>query len=85
MKNVMIFGDSYSTYEKYIPEGYDTYYPCLDVRSVEETWWSKLVNAIDGKLLENNSWSGSTIGYTGYENTDCSQFNSFIYRYKKRQ
>ena len=85
MKNVMIFGDSYSTYEGYIPEGYDTYYPHLDVCCVEETWWAKLVKAIDGNLLENNSWSGSTIGYTGYENTDCSRFNSFIYRYKKRQ
>jgi len=26
MKNILIFGDSYSTYEGYIPEGYPTYY-----------------------------------------------------------
>lgn len=24
--NIMIFGDSYSTYEGYIPDGYATYY-----------------------------------------------------------
>ena len=24
--NVLIFGDSYSTFEGYVPEGYDVYY-----------------------------------------------------------
>lgn len=30
-----------------------------------------------------NSWSGSTICYTGYNNADCSKTSSFIYRYMK--
>ncbi len=34
-------------------------------------------------LVLNNSWSGSTIGYTGYDNADCSQSSSFIYRLKQ--
>ena len=34
-------------------------------------------------LILNNSWSGSTIGYTGYNNTDCSKSSSFIYRLKQ--
>jgi len=83
--NVIIFGDSYSTYEGYIPEGYDTYY-CdseeseTDVRKVEETWWHQLVTETGMNLVLNNSWSGSTIGYTGYDNEDCSKSSSFIYR-----
>ena len=82
MKNILIFGDSYSTFEGYIPEGYDTFYPCLDVQEVEQTWWSKYIAKMNGKLIQNNSWSGSTICYTGY-NGDCSNINSFIYRYRK--
>lgn len=82
MKNILIFGDSYSTYEKYIPEGYDTFYPCLDVQEVEQTWWAKYIRKINGHLVQNNSFSGSTICYTGY-NGDCSNTNSFIYRYRQ--
>ena len=44
IENVFILGDSYSTYEGYIPEGYD---PCYgdyvengtDVHQVEKTRW----------------------------------------------
>jgi hypothetical protein len=35
------------------------------------------------KLVQNNSWSGSTIGYTGYDNVDCSTSSSFIYRLRQ--
>ena len=91
MEKILIFGDSYSTYEKYIPDGYPFYY-CLDGRAespsvtkmkVEETWWARVLKKINGELVQNNSWSGSTIGYTGYNDTDCSTSSSFIYRYKK--
>lgn len=88
--NFLIFGDSYSTYEGCIPEGYATYY-CKDGREdvpvtkmeKEDTWWSKLIAKTGANLLLNNSWSGSTIGYTGYNNADCSKTSSFIYRYRK--
>lgn len=90
MKNILIFGDSYSTYEGYIPDGYRTYYsaqgrtegPAVTKMKVEETWWKQVVTLIGGKLLLNNSWSGSTIGYTGYDG-DCSKSSSFIYRFRK--
>ena len=85
MKNLLIFGDSYSTFQGYIPNGYATYYPKLDVHNVEETWWTRYLEQTGEKLLQNNSWSGSTIGYTGYNNTDCSKSSSFICRYKKLQ
>ena len=82
--NVLIFGDSYSTFAGYIPEGYAVYYSenggDTDVRKVIETWWHKVLTKTDSKLVLNNSWSGSTIGYTGYSNSDCSKSSSFIFR-----
>ena len=83
MKDVIIFGDSYSTFNGYIPEGFATYYPLLDVNSVEETWWNRLREKTDFCLVQNNSWSGSTICHTGYGNSDCSKTSSFICRYRK--
>ncbi len=83
---VFIFGDSYSTFEGYIPEGYATCYRTtggLDVRDVSATWWHMLLSETNSTLVQNNSWSGSTIGYTGYDGVDCSATNSFIYRLEK--
>ena len=84
-KNLLIFGDSYSTFKGFIPEGYLAYYsengrPETDVTQVSETWWYQVVNEAKLNLVLNNSWSGSTICYTGYENKDCSQTSSFIRR-----
>ena len=47
--NVFIMGDSYSTYEGYIPEGYHFYYSDERkekpiVKGVEKTWWKILAN-----------------------------------------
>lgn len=85
--NVLIFGDSYSTFEGYIPEGFAVYYSKngsgeTDVRNVNETWWYQLLSETDSKLVQNNSWSGSTICYTGYSG-DCSETSSFICRLNK--
>lgn len=86
--NVMIFGDSYSTFEGYIPAGYDVYYSGKrqtppDVADVTKTWWHMLISETDSRLVQNNSWSGSTIGYTGYGYVDRSTSSSFIYRFEK--
>ena len=92
-KSIAIFGDSYSTFQGYIPENYSYYYSTSgvsksgkitpDVHRVEDTWWMRYINQTDSKLLFNDSWSGSTICYTGYDNIDCSKTNSFIYRFNK--
>jgi len=84
IKNIMIFGDSYSTFAGYIPEGYAVYYssadrPETDVRHVEETWWHRVCTDLDLNLVLNNSWSGSTLCNTGYSG-DCSMTNSFLHR-----
>ena len=83
MKNCVIFGDSYSTYAGHIPEGYPTYYPCGDVDDVSKTWWARFFENADMNVLQNNSWSGSPLGFTGYCNMDCSKFGSFIVRYRQ--
>lgn len=86
--NAIIFGDSYSTFKNFVPDNYAVYYsenerPETDVTKVEQTWWYQVVKELNLNLVLNNSWSGSTIGYTGYNNTDCSKTSSFIYRLKQ--
>ena len=85
--NTVIFGDSYSTFSGYIPEGYAVYYTKTreipDVRRVEDTWWYPLCSELDGNIIRNDSWSGSTICYTGYNGVDCSSSSSFIFRINK--
>ncbi len=39
MKKVIIFGDSYSTFEGEHPEKHTFYYPKMDVTKKEDTWW----------------------------------------------
>ena len=87
INNFMILGDSYSTHKDAIPENY-AYYYCTDGRGEDpretkmlptETWWGRFVEN-GARLILNNSYSGSTIGYTGYRG-DCSTTTSFIFRY----
>lgn len=72
---VVVLGDSYSTFEGGVPQGNLCYYSPEDpnhsgVTKVEETWWHQLISATDSQLVRNDSWSGSTMGYTGYEGQD---------------
>ena len=61
---VSVLGDSYSTYEGWIPEGNEPWYGKNignDVTDVSQTWWRQLIDD-NGLILElNNSWSGATI------------------------
>ena len=90
LHDILIFGDSYSTHKDFIPEEYPFFYcdggrspmqPVTDMRS-EQTWWGRFLQVTGANLVHNNSWSGSTICYTGYDG-DCSTSSSFIYRYNK--
>lgn len=90
INNFMIFGDSYSTYEGFIPDGYKFYYsiqgrPNVDVTrmSVDQTWWKRFINKTGANLILNNSWSGSTVCHTSRDGNDCSHTNSFIYRFRQ--
>lgn len=84
--NVFIMGDSYSTYEGYIPAGYSIYYSDERkenpiVRGVEKTWWKMLEKENDLNIILNDSFSGSTICNTVRENFAVT--TSFVSRIDK--
>lgn len=71
---VSILGDSYSTFDGYIPEGNAVWYSNNtqgnDVISPEQTWWSIMAER-NGLLIDmNDSYSGATVCYTGYRGED---------------
>ena len=90
----VIFGDSYSTHRDYIPEGYAAFYSdeiteedialgkTVKKMTADKTWWWRLSEITDATLVFNDSWSGSTVCFTGRDG-DCSGTSSFIARYRK--
>lgn len=83
---VSILGDSYSTFEGWIPEGYIAWYKPVpkpgrptDVTDVSQTWWMEYIRDRGYELEINNSYSGSTVSNTGYEGRDYSD-QSFVSR-----
>lgn len=91
IKNVYILGDSYSTFEGFIPEGNSPWYhkvyenpdQVTDVFSAMDTWWWLLSKDLGANIALNDSWSGSTVSYYAYDGRDCSGDSSFIYRFEK--
>ena len=75
-KSVAIFGGSYSTFENYLSCDTNAVWyfqgkqKKTDVTDVEQTWWHMLLKEKGWKLECNNSFSGSTICYTGYRKED---------------
>ena len=79
---VSVLGDSYSTYEGWIPEGFANWYAPWrgnDVKKVEDTWWYRLIEDNGLQLEKNNSFSGATICNTGYNGDDYTE-KSFLTR-----
>jgi len=82
---VSILGDSYSTYQGYIPDSNAVWYSepsdgrRTDVSDVRQTWWWQVIKEGGFLLEKNDSYSGATIGYTGYRDEDYSD-RSFITR-----
>ena len=78
-KAVSILGDSYSTYEDFVtPATNELWYYAknseqkTDVKDVRQTWWYQLIKENGWRLAVNNSYSGATISYTGYDGNDYS-------------
>lgn len=83
---VLILGDSYSTFEGFIPVEYGSYYcsagnPETDVNQVEQTWWYQVMKKTNSDLVLNNSYSGTAICNTGYSGPNDPY--SFIRRFDK--
>ncbi len=65
-KYISILGDSISTYEGYLPSGYESYYSRHDasytgIYGYRETWWGRVIFELGARLLVNNSYSGSCV------------------------
>lgn len=78
-KAVSILGDSYSTYEDFVtPATNELWYYAknseqkTDVKNVRQTWWHQVIKENGWRLAVNNSYSGATISYTGYDGNDYS-------------
>lgn len=78
-KSLSIMGDSISTFDEWIPEGYYDFYPMgEEVTQVNQTWWKMVLDDRKMELCANASSAGSTcIGdSTGMDNPQhgCSDF-----------
>ena len=91
-KNAIVFGDSYSAYIGTLPTDgwYREYYNGTNIlNSPDQMWWSLISQERGVNVIRNDSFSGSTIGYTGYTDSngvhaDNSNSNgSFIVRLEK--
>ena len=78
-KSVSILGDSYSTYEDFMtPATNELWYYAknvaqkTDVKNVRQTWWHQVISENGWRLCINNSYSGATISYSGYDGNDYS-------------
>lgn len=81
---ISILGDSYSTYEGFIPKENEIWYFAkpqkrTDVTSVKQTWWWQVIKEGGYKLGVNDAWSGATICNTGYNDEDYTP-RSFVTR-----
>ncbi|MBR6263418.1 MAG: hypothetical protein IKR05_09390 [Prevotella sp.] len=85
LPSISILGDSYSTFEGYVtPSTNEMWYyeqpgNRTDVDDVTQTWWWQVAHEGGFRICVNNSYSGSTIGYQGYDGNDYSD-RSFITR-----
>jgi len=82
--SVSILGDSYSTFQGYLePDTNAVWYWAkpdpkrTDLNSVRQTWWHKFVKENGYKLEVNNSFSGSTICFSGYRKEGSSSFSDY--------
>ena len=73
-KSISILGDSYSTFQGYLqPDTNAVWYwdnveaMNTGVHHVRETWWHQFIKKNGYRLCINNSFSGSTICYSGYK------------------
>lgn len=60
-RGLSILGDSISTYDGYIPTGFNVFYPLNgELTDVSQTWWMRLLDDTGMELCANDSSSGST-------------------------
>lgn len=65
-KRFSVLGDSLSTFEGYSEPAYAVFYDTArklasGVITYADTWWGRVIDALGGELLVNNSFAGSTV------------------------
>jgi len=82
-RRISVIGDSISSFDGYIPEGYDAYYPTATCRTfkVQDMYWYRLAyeKMQDAILDVNIAYSGSLVTYT-----NNGKNNNFPRRYIER-
>ena len=83
--NILIFGDSYSTFPGVVPKDFHVYYTGKrtaepDLQSAEQLWWHLVMTETNSTLAQNNSFSGSSICYTVRETLD--ETTAFLARFE---
>lgn len=82
---VSILGDSYSTFQGFIPDGNESWYfspidtSRTDVENVTQTWWWQVISQAGCLIEKNDSYSGATISYHGYDEKDFTD-RAFVTR-----
>lgn len=84
--NIFILGDSYSTFPGAVPEGFHVYYTGKrdaepDLQCAEQLWWHLLMTETNSALVQNNSFSGSSICNTVREWLD--ETSTFMARFDR--
>ncbi len=84
--NIVIFGDSYSTFPGAVPKDFHVYYTGKrteqpDLQSAEQLWWHRLMTETGSKVVQNNSFSGSSVCNTVREWLD--ETSSFLSRFDR--
>lgn len=78
VKKFSILGDSISTFEGLIPEGYHLFYDeahqaSSGVERPEDTWWSQVVRRKGGEVLAVDAYSGSMAEGAGFPAGDSPE------------
>lgn len=65
-----VLGDSISTLMGWVPEGWRVHYEgevqVDGVESPQDTWWGRVIDHFDGRLVANSSFSGSVVEGYGF-------------------
>lgn len=68
-EKISVLGDSISTFQGCSPASGFYYGPAFGdvtgVRSAADCWWMRVIRAMGGELLCNDSWAGSTVFHMG--------------------
>jgi len=84
LKYVSVVGDSISTYEGFVPNGYVVFYDeetqyANGLSSVYDTWWAQVNQFLHAYICVNNSYSGSRVSGAGFPAASSEERISYLH------